>query len=271
MPAVTSKGGHAGEQASPVDQYAPITALTVTGRYEPMPNIEPVAYRRWVVPVDKHVPQLIDSFDKLRLLIDPMSTYVQNARNAIGRSYDEEILNKVFGTNQTGKTGTTSQAFGTGQTVSVQEGAASPTNLTLAKLREAKRILRANNVDFDKEQIYCAINAANHDSLMAEIMFVSREFNGGASPLKDDKVDMFMGINFIHTELISTGTDDQSGTSTAVPLWCKSGMYLGMWDEMSSDLSQRKDLTGIPWQSYLKATFGATRLEEAKVVKIWTR
>jgi hypothetical protein len=272
MPGVTVSGGHKGEQASPVDQYAAIEALKVLGRYEPMPNIEAATDRRWVVPQDWHVPQLIDSFDLLRLLNDPKEKYVQNARNAIGRQYDIEILDKLFGTNLTGKSGTTSTTFPSTQVVSAIEGAASATNLTIAKIKKAKRILRANNVNFAKEQIYCAINAANQDSLLNEVQMISSDFNGGISPLAMDKIpDGFMGITWIHTELLTTGTDDQAGTSTQTPLWLKSRMYLGQWDAMTSEISQRNDLTGLPWQSYLKATFGATRLEEAGVVKIWTR
>ncbi len=268
---VTMGGGHVGEQASPVDQYGPVVANLVVGRYNPMPNTEPPAFRRWVLPADYDLNQILDSFDKLRLLIDPMSSYVQNAKNAIGRAIDEEILNKVFATNQTGKSGTTATSFGAGQTVVVAQGAASATNLTVAKLREAKRILRSRNVDFSKEEIYCAINAANHDSLLAEVQVISKDFNGGESVLKDDQLERFLGINFIHTELLATGTDDASGTSTAVPVWAKSGLYLGNWQDMKTDVSQRKDLQGLPHQAYVCATFGATRLQEEKCVKIWAR
>lgn len=271
MPGVTVSGGHKGEQASPVDQYGPIQATTVVGRYNPMGNVEAPTFRRWVVPTDKELPQLLDTFDQLRLLVDPKSKYVENARNAIGRSMDEEIITRIFGTNQTGKSGTDSTAFGTNQSVSVQQGAAAPVNLTLAKLKYAKRLLRANNVNFGEEQIFCAINAANHDSLLAEIEVISSDFNGGKAPLVEDRLERYLGINFIHTELLTTGTDDQSGTSTMVPLWCKSGVYMGSWDEMKTEISQRNDLSGVPWQAYLRATFGATRLEENKVVRIWAR
>ena len=271
MRGVTVGGGHKGEQASPVDQYASIVADTVVTRYSPMPNTEAVASRRWVLPTDKHINQLLDSFDEHRLLVDPKSKYVENAKNAIGRAMDEEILTQCFGSNQTGKSGTTSQAFGTSQFVAVAHGAASAVNLTIAKLKEAKRILRSRNVNFGEEEIYCAVNAANHDSLMAEFEYISSDFNGGRAPLVDDSLEKYLGVNFIHTELLTTGTDDGSGTSTQTPLWCKSGLYLGMWEDMKTEISQRNDLTSVPWQCYLKATFGATRLEENKVVRIWTR
>lgn len=188
----------------------------------------------------------------------------------MGRAMDEEILAGIFGTNQTGKSGGTATAFGTGQTVGVNQGAASATNLTVAKLREARRILSANNVDLMKEQVYCAVNATNHDSLLAEAQVVSLDYND-KPVLVEGRVERFLGINFIHTELLSTGTDDQSGTSTQVPVWVKSGVYLGMWQDLKVDVSERKDLQGIPTQIYVKGTFGATRLEEKRVVKIWAR
>lgn len=263
-------GSHVGEQASPVDQYGAISANKVVGRYNPMPNTEAPTDRRWVLPQDYDLNQLLDSFDKLRLLADPTSVYVQNAVFALGRAQDEEILTGIFGTNQTGKSGGTATAFGTGQTVGVNQGAASATNLTVAKLREAKRILMANNVDVMSEQIYCAVNATAHDSLLAEAQVISGDFNDKLV-LVEGRVERFLGINFIHTELLSTGADDQSGTSTQLPVWVKSGVYMGMWDDIKTDVSERKDLQGIPKQVYVKGTFGATRLEEKKVVKIWAR
>jgi hypothetical protein len=263
-------GSHVGEQASPVDQYGAVVANKVVGRYNPMPNTEAPADRRWVAPVDYDLNQLLDHFDKLRLLADPMSVYVQNAVNALGRSKDIEILTAIFGTNQTGKNGTTNTSFGSANVVGVNQGAASATNLTVAKLREGVRLLRANNVDLMKEQVYCAINATNHDTLLSEAQVISLDFND-KPVLVDGRVERFLGVNFIHTELLTTGTDDQSGTSTAVPLWVKSGMYLGIWEDINTDVSQRKDLQGIPWQAYAKASFGATRLEENKCIKIWAR
>src|ERR1700692_1128366 len=70
-------GTHVGSQASPVDQFGAIVANRVTGRYAPMPRTDAPTDRRWVFPQDYDLNQLIDSFDKLRLLIDPMGSYVK--------------------------------------------------------------------------------------------------------------------------------------------------------------------------------------------------
>lgn len=264
-------GSHVGKQASPVDQFGAITAQKVVGRFNPMGRVDAPTDRRWVFPVDYDLPQLLDSFDKLRLLTDPESAYVTNATFAMGRSQDEEILAGIFGTNKTGEAGTVDTTLGSGQVVGVNTGAASATNLTVAKIKEAVRILMTNNVDVSSEQLYMAINATNHDSLLDEVQIINADYNGGEAVLKEGRLMRFMGVNFIHTELLTTGTDDQSGTSTAVPLWVKSGVYMGMWNDIKTDISQRKDLQGLPFQAYCYGTFGATRLEEKKVVKIWAR
>ncbi len=264
-------GSHVGKQASPVDQFGAVGANKVIGRFNPMGRVDAPTDRRWVLPTDYDLPQLLDSFDKLRLLTDPESAYVQNAVNALGRAMDEEILAGIFGANSTGETGGTSTTLPSAQVVGVNQGAASATNLTVAKLKRAKRILMANNLDLRSEQLYCAVNAANHDSLLDELQIISSDFNGGENVLKEGMIMRYLGINFVHTELLSTGTDDQSGTSTQTPLWAMSGVHLGMWNDIETDISRREDLQGIPYQAYVKGTFGATRLEEQKVVKIWTR
>lgn len=263
-------GSHVGSQASPVDQFGAISANKVTGRYNPMQRVDAPTDRRWVFPQDYDLPQLLDSFDKLRLLIDPTSSYVTNAVQALGRAMDQEIISGLLSTNYTGNNGGTSTVFGTGQVVGVNQGAASATNLTVAKLRQGKKLLLQNEVDLDSDPIYCAINAAGHDSLLAEVQVISSEFND-KPVMVEGKIQRFLGIDFIHTELLTTGTDDQSGTSTAVPMWAKSGAYLGLWNDISTEVSRRNDLQSMPYQAYVYGTFGATRLEENKVVKIWAR
>lgn len=263
-------GSHVGEQASPVDQYGAIVAQKVVGRYNPMTRIDAPVDRRWVQPQDYDLPQLVDSFDKLRLMLDPTSLYSQNAMAAMNRAKDEEILAGLLNANLTGKSGGTSTSLPSTQVVGVNQGAASATNLTVAKLREGKRILMANEVNPGSEQIYMAINATMHDSLLSEPQVISGDFNN-TLVLVDGIVTKFLGVNLILTNLLSTGTDDQSGTSTAGVMWVKSGAYLGMWSDIQTKVSERDDLQGIPTQVYLKGTFGATRLEEKKVVKIWAR
>ena len=265
-------GSHVGSQASPVDQIGSVEAQRVTSRFADMGRVDASVDRRWVFPVDYDLPQLIDSYDKLRLLLDPSSSYVQNAVYAMGRAKDDEIISALFGTNKTGVSGGTSTSFLAANVVGVNTGG-TDSGMNVPKLRAAKKLLMSYEVDLDNDPIYCAITSKEHDELLNEIQVISSDFNGAERPvLMDGKVTRFLGINFIHCERLATkatGTDDQSGSSLQIPMWAKSGVYLGTWNDVETSISKRNDIQGEPWQAYLKGTFGATRLEEKKVVKIW--
>lgn len=258
-------GSHVGKQASPVDQIGSINMQPVTGRFQAMGRVDATVDRRWVFPTDYDLPQLIDSFDKLRMLIDPTSSYVQNAVYAAGRQLDSLIIAAAAGTAKTGETATTSTTLPSGQSIAVNFGASASTGLTVAKLREAKRILMAANLDLDDpmNELYCVVKAKQHDNLLAEAQVISTDFND-KPVLVEGKITRFLGVNFIHSELVTANGSSQD----LVPLYAKSGMYLGTWNDISTDISQRKDLQALPWQAYVYLTAGSTRLEEKRVTQI---
>ncbi len=257
-------GNYVGKQASPVDQFGKVEMQTVTSRFAPMGRVDATTDRRWVFPSDFDLPQLIDSYDKLRLITDPESQYVQNAVMAAGRKFDSLILNAVTGTAYTGETGSTSTSFTSGNEVDVAVGG-SNSKLNVAKIKEVKRLMMANFVDFDMEEAYIGITAADHDALLAEIQVINLDYNT-RPVLESGKITSFLGFNFIHCELIETvlaGTNE-----VTLPVWVKSGMHLGLWNDVQNSVSKRNDLQGEPWQLYTFMTAGATRLEENKVYAI---
>ncbi len=277
-----TEGSYVGKQASPVDQISAVEALDVTNRFAPMGRVDATLDRRWVLPSDFDLPQLIDTFDKLRLLTDPESHYTQNAVMAFGRKMDRLIILAFNGTSKTGEQGATSTLFGnsvSGANQVTVSFAGTNSKLTVAKLLDIKRQMRVNHVDFDTEEVYCGLTAADEASLLNEIQIISSDFNGGDRPvLKDGKVQRFLGMNFVYCEMIETvagkglGVAPTGGTANTnlaeIPVWVKSGMHLGIWNDITSNISRRNDLRGEPWQSYVYATFGATRLEENKVYNV---
>ena len=269
-----TEGRYVGKAGSPVEQIGKVAMQPVISRFAPMGRVDPPTDRRWVYPNDFDLPQLMDSFDDLRVLVDPKSKQVEIAVAAAQRQYDDLIISGLLGTAKTGETGQNSITIPTTQIVSVAQGAGSATGFTLAKLRKAIAILRGNEAIPDNNaatDVYCALNAAGLDGLLAEYQVTSTDFNGGAPVLRDGYIDRFLGVQFIHTERPPVGTDDLAGTSTKVPLWQKEGAHLGIWGDISTNISQRHDLQGEPWQAYVKMTAGATRLEEVRVVQIWQR
>jgi len=272
-----TEGKYSGKAASPVDQVAAVAAQRVVGRFQAMPRVDALLDRRWVYPVDYDLPQLIDTFDKLRLITDPQSTFATNAMLAMGRAMDDEIIASYFGDAKTGETGGTTTAFGTalstagGQNVSVGVGGTA-SGFNVAKMREAKRLLMANEVDFDMDQIISVVTSTQHDNLLNEVQIISSDFNGTDRPvLKEGMVTRFLGIDVKQCERLQTGTDDVAGTSRMVPIYAKSGVHLGIWNDIENSIGQREDIRGKPYQLYSVGTFGATRIEEKKVVRVWCR
>lgn len=252
-----------GEQASPVDQFGAVEMQDVVGRFQAMGRVDASTDRRWVLPQDSDLPQLLDSFDKLRLLTDPESKYVQNAVFAAGRKIDDVLIEAFFGTAKTGKSGSTSTTFPAAQLIDVQYGASGDVGLTVAKLRQARKILKAAEVDMDMDPITCVVTAEQEDNLLAEAQVISLDYNE-KPVLVDGKLNRFLGMNFVHCERL----DVNAQSERRVPVFAKSGMHLGIWNDITTDISQRKDLTGLPFQAYVYMTVGATRLEEKKMIEI---
>lgn len=249
--------------AVPVDQLGKVEATKRTTRYPTLVPADTPTDRPWVYPSDYDWNDLIDSIDKLRVLTDPQSSYVTNGTYAMGRSQDKEIIAAFFADRKTGESGATTTSFLAGNVIAVNSGAAGAVGLTVAKLRAAKKLLLAAEVDLDMDPITVPITAAQHDNLLAEIQITSMDFND-RPVLTEGNVTRFLGMNFKHTELLKT---DSSGYRE-IPVYAKSGVTFATWNEITTDVSIRKDLAGLPAQVYVFGTYGATRTQEQKVVKI---
>jgi hypothetical protein len=258
-------GSHVGKQASPVDQVASIEASRVTSRFAPMGRVDALA-RRWVFPVDYDLPQLMDRFDQLRTINDLKSPLATNATYAMGRAKDREIMAAFFGTAKTGEQGATSTSFTSGNEVDVSVGGTN-SRINVEKLIAVRELARANQIDLESDPLYCGVTSKDESALLREVQIVSSDFAGADRPvLLDGKVSRFLGINFVYSELFETELD---GTNeVTIPVWAKSGMYMGMWSDVQASVSKRNDLQGEPWQLYTFGTFGATRLDEKKVFAI---
>lgn len=252
-------GNYVGKSAQVVDQIGKISMQAVSGRFQAMGRVDAAMDSRWVFPSDFDLPQMIDSFDKLRLLTDPTSAYVQNAVNAAGRKFDELILAAAVGTAKTGENGGTNTTLPVGQVIAAAAGT------IVDKIIEGKKMLMAADVDVDSDPLYMAITADEHALLLAEDKIINMDY--GMKPvLVDGKITQFLGVNLIHTELADANLD---GSSDAIlPMWAKSGLHLGVWNDITTDISRRNDIQSLPYQSYVHMTAGATRLEEKKVVGI---
>lgn len=277
-----------GKAASVAEQFGSVSPVRNQNRHSDTPLISTPQDKRWMYPNDYDWADLVDNQDKLRMLIDPTSSYAMAGAWAMGRAIDDEIISNFFNANLTGENGTTStgllSAFNSGsQMVAATVGASSATGLNIAKLRRAKRILMEGLVDVDNDQLVAVISARQHDDLLNEAQAISLDYN--TKPvLVDGKISAFMGINFIVSERIPgaagfnvainpsipTGSSDgqyTTGSRFMVPVFAKSGMALGVWNDITTSIDRRPDKRNS-FQVYVTGTFGATRLEERRCVII---
>jgi hypothetical protein len=267
------EGYHYGKQASPVQYIGAIQMRAPAGRFAPIERQDVDFTRRWVFPVDKEAPQLIDRFDKLKLLMDPTSQYSTVAAAAVAREWDDRIIGAAFATAQIGADagGLSSETFNTGSTVTSAGfqipstfGSSAASGLTVAKLIEAKRTLRKAQVDVDNVALTWITNSQGESDLLNQVQVVSTDFSGANRPvLVEGKVTRLMGFDIIYSErLLSTSNVRQN--IALVP----DGAYLGIWEDTYNDISQRKDLSGLPFQLYTSMSSGATRLEPGRLLQV---
>ena len=268
-----------GKAASMAEQFGSVTPVRNQSRHSDTPLISTPQDKRWIYPNDYDWADLIDNQDKLRMLIDPTGPYTMAGAWAMGRAIDDEIISGIFNSNNTGENGTTAtgllSAYGSGsQAVAANVGASSNTGLNVAKLRKAKQILLSAEVDIDNDPLYCIITAKQHDDLLNEAQAISLDYN--TQPvLVNGKINSFMGFNFIHSERIPGGanfntainpsvTGYTTGSQWMVPFYAKSGMALGLWNDIQTSVDRRADKRNS-YQVYVTGTFGGARLEEKRV------
>jgi Phage capsid protein len=257
-----TEDGYTGKQGAPVEQFGPAVAQKKTGRHAPSPVMNLPQDRRWVFPYDYEWGSLIDDQDKLRMIIDPTSAYAVNGANAMARAMDDEIIGSFFATSYVGENGTSTETFDTATyQVGVNTGGTA-SSLNVAKLQSALQKLMLANKGEIQEQAYCAISSYEHDALLKEIQVVNKDYNGGAAVLQDGVVRKFMGFNFIITERLAISSGNR-----LIPCWVKSGMHMGSWQDIKTEIARRADLSFSNY-IYLCGTFGATRLQQGKVVQV---
>ncbi len=268
-----------GKAASMAEQFGSVTPVRNQSRHSDTPLISTPQDKRWIYPNDYDWADLIDSQDKLRMLIDPTSSYAMAGAWAMGRAMDDEIISGIFNSNNTGENGTSAtgllSAFNGGsQAVGASVGASGNTGLNIAKLRAAKRILLQAEVDVDNDPLYMVISAKQHDDLLNEAQAISLDYNS-KPVLVDGKITSFMGFNFIHSERIPGAanfntainpavTGYTTGSQWMVPFFAKSGVALGIWNDVQTSIDRRADKRNS-YQVYVTGTFGGARMEEKKV------
>ena len=243
-----------------IDQIGSVSAQLRTSRHADTPQIDTPHQRRRLSIASYEFADLIDDQDKVRMLIDPTSSYAQAAAAAMGRAMDDVIITAALGTASTGETGSGSATLDA--TANMVGSASSNDGLTVAKLTEAKRKMDLNDVDPSIPR-YIAVGPKQIEDLLGSTTVTSSDFNTVKALVQGD-VDTFLGFQFIMTNRLSVDSNDIRSCFA----WAEDGITLGIGKDVQARIDERND-KGYATQVYYCMDIGAVRMEEAKVVKIF--
>ena len=240
------------------DQIGKVTAILKTSRHSDTPQIDTPHSRRRVSLADYEFADLIDQQDKVRLLIDPTSSYAKAAAYAMGRAMDDVIIAAALGSANTGVSGGTAVALPAGNIVAANTGG---TGMNIAKLASAKQILDAGDVDPSIKR-HIVVSPTEIADLLNNTTVTSSDFNT-IKALVQGEIDSFMGFKF-H---VSNRLVDNGAANTQCIAFAEDGILLGVGKDVTARIDERSDKS-YATQVYYCQTIGATRMEEAKVVSV---
>lgn len=246
------------------EQIGPTSFLALTSRHADTPQVDTPHDRRVCFISDYNWADLIDKADRVRILIEPGNAYAQNIAQAYGRLYDDVVLDALDGAALSGVAGGTSNSLAAGNKVAVdyvESGVAANSNLTVAKVRNAAKILNAfENPD---EGRIAVINAGALQALQRDDEFTSRDFNT-MQPLATGGLPVsWMGFTWKRSERLNTIT----GNVKSCPFYSNQAAKVGMGMDLLVRISERDD-KNYSTQVYSQCALGAVRLQENAVVQV---
>jgi hypothetical protein len=121
--------------------------------------------------------------------------------------------------------------------------------MNVEKLKAGIQLLLANEAwdPSSGERIYCVISAKQNRNLMDEVQVINSDYNGEKAVVNDGFVNSWGKVDFIHSERLPLNGSSQ----TRCPMYVKEGMHLGMWQDISADVSaaqgpRRPAVAGLP-------------------------
>tara|TARA_R110001632_G_scaffold172213_1_gene291467 strand:- start:26 stop:898 length:873 start_codon:yes stop_codon:yes gene_type:complete len=242
------------------DQVGVTSAQLRTSRHGDTPQIDTPHSRRRLSLADYEWADLVDDVDKVRMLVDPTSSYAKAAAAAMNRSIDDVVITALNASASTGVSGATgvalpsTQKFATGQ---------QSDGLTIAKLLAAKKTFDLNDVDSSIKR-YIVCGPQQIEDLLGTTQVTSSDF-ATVKALATGDVNSYLGFEFIVSNRLpfdATNTDDR-----LIFAYTEDAIKLGIGKDVSAKITERADKS-YSTQVYYCMSLGAVRMEEKKVFQI---
>lgn len=257
------------------DQLGATSAVKRTSRHGDTPRVDSNHQRRACYLNDYEWSDLIDEPDKIKLLQDPTSSYLQSAKMAFNRSKDDEIIAAAsaaaYADQGTGNGAVSSVSFSASQRVLVNHiagnpaGSGSNTGLTLAKVIQAASLLRRAEPP-EGSRMFFVFKQAQGDDLLNNVAQVSNKDYGDVQALVTGTMEgkRWMGFEWVRSERLATNSSTDIATNLA---YVEEGLLLSVGEDIVTRVTERADKS-YATQPYVRMSIGATRMQETEVVEI---
>ena len=242
------------------DQIGATAAVARTTRHGNTPQVHTPHSRRRVSLSDFEWADLIDDLDKVRMLVDPTSSYAKAAAAAMNRTIDDQIIAALGGSADTGVAGGTAVALPSSSKFSTAQ---QTDGLTIAKLLETKFFFDNGSVDPSLKR-YFVCGPKQIQDLLNTTEVKSADFNT-IRALAQGEINSFLGFEFIMSTRLgfdATNTDDRLCFG-----FTEDAIKLAIGADVKAKITERDDKS-YATQVYYSMAIGATRMEEAKVFQV---
>jgi hypothetical protein len=258
------------------EQLGATAAVKRTSRHADTPRVDSNHQRRAVYLNDYEWSDLIDQQDKIKLLIDPASSYLMAAKMAFNRSKDDEIIAAATGTayadTGSGNGAVSAVTFPSSTTTNTivvnyingaPAGSGANTGLTLAKVIRANSMLETAEPP-EGSRKFLVVSRQQIDDMLNNVAQVSSKDYADVKALQEGTITKFGGFEWIRTERTTRNTSTDIDTCFA---YVEEGLLLSVGEDIVTRVSERSDKS-YAVQPYARMSIGATRMQEPEVVSI---
>ena len=240
------------------DRMDTVSMVQSVSRHEDTPLTEVPFSRRRVTFNTYRAVDLIDNPDRVKMAKDPTSPTMKQLMAAMNRQKDDVVISAALGSAYSVNSADSASAVSLPSGQQIVNGG---TDLTLAKLLEAKKKLLSNDVDPAEEPMYVVVGPDQLEALLSVTTNTSVDFNS-VRALMNAELDTWCGFKFIISTRLA-----KVGNIRSCFAWAKSGIGLAMNGTPNIRISERSD-KNYSTQVFVECSMGATRIEDEKVVQI---
>lgn len=231
------------------------TAQKRTTRHSDTPLNDQPHSTRFVDLFDWEDGDMIDDQDRVRMLVDPKSEYVQALVQGLNRAKDDVVIAAALG-NARATSGNVVLTAG-------QKIANGGTGLTKAKIIQTKQLFRQNEADeFTGEELYFTYGSKQLNDILSDTTLTNQDFVLLRLLQEGNINQKWAGFTWVPSERLPI-----AGGIRSCFAWAKSGIVLGTAENIMTRVGEDPGKS-FNVRVYAKMSIGSVRVEEEKVVQV---